>query len=358
MLGIDIGLSAIKLVELSRSGQRYRVEATAIEPLPKGAVEDRNPADLDEVSTALKRAIKVSGTRLRQAAVAVPTSSVIIRTIPMPLEFGEEEIEANIQLDASQYIPFPLEEIYLDFQIVAGSAKAGVGTQEVMLVASRQENVELRRDVLQDAGLKPVIVDVEAYALENTFQLVTQQLMKPVEDVEEGAARTAKLTGLVDIGQQITTVYVLRGGQMVFTREQTFGAEQLTTAVAEAYGLPPERAEISKRAGDLPEDYTTTLLEPFQRSLAEQIAQALQFFFSSDQYHMAHQNTLDRLVLMGGGAMTPGVDKVIGDRLEIPTIVGSPFVAMGNASRVNRYQLLRDAPLYAVACGLALRSFD
>jgi type IV pilus assembly protein PilM len=359
VLGIDISHSAVKLLELSRSGQRYRVEAMAFEPLPGDSMEDRNPADLDQVGAAIKRALKLSGTRLKQAAVAVPTSSVIIRTIPMPLEFNEDEIEANIQLDASQYIPFPLEEIYMDFQMVPGSAKAAAGTQEVMLVASRQENVELRRDVLQDAGLKTVIVDVEAYALENTSRLLPLPLL--LDDSQNGSPARGhdRLIALVDIGTVMTTLYVLQGDKVIFTREQSFGGEQLTLTIAEAYGLSRENAELAKKhPSELPEDYVTGVLAAFQQSAAEQINQALQFFFSSDHLHTGYPMTLAGIVLAGGGAITSGLDQAISEQLGIPTVLCNPFMKMESSPRVNRQILLRDAPLFAVACGLALRSFD
>jgi len=359
VLGIDISPSAVKLIELSRTGQRYKVEAIAFEPLPQGSMENRNPVDLDQVSDAIKRVVKASGTRLKQAAVAVPTSSVIIRTIPMPLEFGEDEIEANIQLDASQYIPFPLEEIYLDFQVVPDSAREAAGTQDVMLVASRQENVESRREVVQEAGLKPLIVDVEAYALENTFRLLPKRLLPGDKEEDTGSPKGDKLIALVDIGATITTVYILRGDKVVFIREQNFGGEQLTLAIAETYGLNRERADLYKRRPtDLPEDYATRILEGFYQSAADQINQALQFFYSSDHYHTTPLLKLDGVILGGGGAITPALDRALGEYLQIPTAICNPFMRMDYAIRINRHTLLRDAPLFAIACGLALRSFD
>lgn len=336
-LGIDISPSAIKLIELSRNGQRFQIDAIAIEPIPDGAVQNRNPADLDQVCAALRRAVKASGTGLRTAAVAVPTSSVITRTMPMPAPFGEDEIEASIQIEASQYIPFPLEEIYLDFQSRGLPAKGG-DTQEVMLVASRKENVDLREEVLREAGLKAAIVDVEAYALENAFALL---------------GRPAGPTALVDIGAAITTLYVVQDQSVVFAREQPFGGNQLTQAIADTYGLSRERAELAKRSGELSEDYPNTILAPFKQTAAEQIGNALQFFFSS-----SHYNAVANVVLVGGGAMVSGIDQVVSELLGIPAVVGNPFEQMGSGSRVNRRSLLRDAPLFAVACGLALRSFD
>jgi type IV pilus assembly protein PilM len=356
-LGIDIGPSAIKLVELSRSGPRFRVESFAIEPLGEGMVEDRNPADTDGVAEAIKRACRKAGTRARRAAVAVPTSSVITRTVPMPADFKEGDIEVNIAIEATQYIPYSIEEVYLDFE-AKGLSPASGDIQDVMLVATRKENVDTREATLKDAGLTPVIVDVEAYALENAFRLLMESLPKAGG---EGALSLTKardsLTALVDIGATLTTLYILQQDRVIFTREQRFGCDQLTVRIAEAYGLPRDQAEQAKRSGMVSEDYPTTILEPFKQLLAEQIGHGLQFFFSSDQYVSGRYN-VDTVVLGGGGATVVGLDRVVADVLGMTTVVANPFKNMGSAARVNSNALLRDAPSLLIACGLALRSFD
>jgi type IV pilus assembly protein PilM len=342
-LGIDISPSAIKLMELSRSGQRYQVEAMAVEPLPDGVMEDRNPTALDQIGAIIKRALKSSGTSLKKAAVAVPTSSVITRTIPMPADYGEDEIELNIQIEAAQYIPFPLEEIHLDFQML-GPSRNNEGMQDVMIVASRRENVDLREEALNEAGLKTVVVDVEAYALENIYPF-----MSGGAGTEGGDA----LTAVIDLGSTITTLYVLQSEKVIFTREQSFGGEQLTQAIADTYNMTKEQAELAKRSGEVSEDYPAAVLEPFKQSVASQIDNALQFFFSS-----SHYNSVDKIIMVGGVAMIPGLDQVVSTQLTIPTMVGNPFENMESAKRVNRRSLERDAPLFAVACGLAMRSLD
>ena len=358
MLGIDISPSAIKVVELSRSGSRFRVDAFAVEPLGEGMLEDRNPVDPDVVGGVIKRACRNAGTRTRRAGVAVPTSSVINRTVPMPIECSESDIESNISIEAAQYIPYPIEEIYLDFQI-KGSSQASAEQQDVLLVATRKENVDIREEALRAAGLIPVVVDVEAYALENAFRLIMDSLSRG--GGEGGGLNLSKsrdsLTALVDVGAAIATLYILQEDQVIFSREQSFGCDQLTMRIAETYGLSREQAERAKRTGQVAEDYTEMLLDPFKQITAEQIGHALQFFFSSDQY-VSGRYTVDNIVLMGGGAMLSGLDRVVADVLGITTIVANPFKNMGSAARVNSSALLRDAPLLVVAGGLALRSFD
>lgn len=357
ILGIDIGPSAVKLVELSRSGPRFRVEGFAIEPLNEGLMEDRNPADTDGVAEAVKRACRKAGARSRRAAVAVPTSSVITRTVPMPADFKEADVEANIAIEAAQYIPYPIEEVYLDFEARGLSPSSGE-MQDVMLVATRKENVDTRDATLKDAGLTPAIVDVDVYALENAFRLLMDGLPKTGNAEGGGATRErASLTALVDIGANLTNLYILQQDQVIFAREQRFGCDQLTVRIAEAYGLPREQAEQAKRSGMVNDDYPATVLEPFKQMLAEQIGHGLQFFFSSDQYVSGRYN-VDTIVLSGGGAAILGLDRVVADVLSIATVVANPFKNMGSAAKVNTNALLRDAPLLMIACGLALRSFD
>jgi len=357
ILGIDIGPSAVKLIELSRSGPRFRVEGFAIEPLSEGMVEDRNPIDTDGVAEAIKRAFRKAGARSRHAAVAAPTSSVITRTVPLPADFKESDIETNIAIEAAQYIPYPIEEVYLDFEI-KGLSPASSDMQDVMLVATRKENVDTREATLKIAGLTPTIVDVEAYAIENAFHLLLDSLPK---SGGEGTVNLAKeregLTALVDIGASLTNLYILQRDRVIFAREQRFGCDQLTTRIAETYGLPREQAEQAKRSGSVSEDYPEAILEPFKQMLAEQIGHGLQFFFSSDQYVSGRYN-VDTIVLCGGGAAILGLDRVVADVLGITTVVANPFKNMGSAARVNTNALLREAPLLMIACGLALRSFD
>ncbi|MGF1528577.1 MAG: type IV pilus assembly protein PilM [Candidatus Competibacterales bacterium] len=352
MLGVDLSPTAVKLVELSRSGKRIQIEAAAMEPLPEGAMTDRNPSDLDQLTAALKRAVKGSGTTLKKVALAVPTSSVITRTITMPAEYGEDEIEANIQVEAAQYVPFPLEEIYLDFQtqMSVDGRKTTADTQEVMIVASRRENVDLRDEVVKEAGLKAVVVDVEAYALENAFAL-----MRPVasgalvpSDGGSGDLRTA----LVEIGTGVMTLYVFDGDRVTFTREQIFGTEQLIQAMVDTYGMTREQAVQSRQSGELPADYLPMVVEPFRLAVAEQISNALQFFFSS-----SHYNSVDYVVLVGDGALVEELDEAVGGALGISTVIGNPFAEATIAKRVNRQMLQRNAPSFATACGLAMRSF-
>ncbi len=359
ILGVDISPSAVKLIELSRTGRRFRVEAFAIENFgDQVSSDDRHALDSEEAGAALKRAYRNSGARARRAAAAVPTSSVITRTVPMPGEFKESDLEINVPIEAAQYIPYPIEEIYLDFE-VRGPSLANADAQDVMLVASRKEVVDVREAVIKNADLIPVIVDVEAYSLENTFRLLADGLPKTSDQGGDISLskNQERLTALVDIGAALTNLYILQGESVIFNRERGFGCEQLTSRIVETYEMSWSQAEQAKRSGQVGDDYESAILEPFKQMLAEQIGHELQFFFSSDQF-ISDRHRVDTIVLAGGGASIVGLDRVVADVLNITTVVANPFKNMGSAARVNSSALMRDAPLLTIACGLAIRSFD
>ncbi|WP_241546918.1 pilus assembly protein PilM [Thiohalobacter thiocyanaticus] len=343
LVGLDISSTAVKLLELSRSGDRYRVESYAVEPLPPNSVVEKSVTDADAVGEAVRRAVKRSGTRARHAAVAVAGSSVITKIIPMPASLSDADMEAQIELEADQYIPYPLEEVYKDFEVLGPSAN-NPDTVDVLLAASRSENVDMRRAAVEAGGLDTKVVDIEAYALENAFSLLSSQL----ED--EGIEKTV---AVVDIGATMTTLNVLHDLKIIYTRDQVFGGKQLTEEIMRRYGLSYEEAGMAKRQGGLPDNYVPEVLEPFKEAMAQQVNRSLQFFFSSSQY-----NSIDQIVLAGGSASIPGVDSLIQDQLGIDTLIANPFANMSLASRIKTQSLSNDAPALMIACGLALRSFD
>ncbi len=353
-LGVDISPSAVKVMEVSRKGKRLQVEACAIESLPEGIFEDFKLNDIDQVATALKQAVKTSGTRLRKAAVAMPTAGVIMRTLTMPIEYGETEIEDAIQIDAAQYIPFPIDDIYLDFE-PRGASRGSRDSQDVMIVAARRELVDLRREVLEEAGLKCLIVDVETYSLENTFRLLASELYFSGDDMDDdNISRLNTIrTAVVDVGAYTSSLYVFQGERVMFTRDQPIGCSMLTQAIADTYELSRDQAKLAQRTSDLPSDYEPSVLEPFRQSVAEQLSNALQFYYSSGNY-----NSVDGIVLVGGGGMIEGLERTLSARIGVPATVCNPFSTFATAKRVNRHGLMRDASLYAVACGLAMRSLD
>ncbi len=343
LIGVDISSTAVKVLQLSQTGGRYRVEHYAVEPLPPNAVVEKNLVEVEAVGEAIRRAINRSGTKTRFAAAAVSGSAVITKLIPMlASDANDEGLEDLVQSEAGQYIPYPLEEVSLDFEVV-GPVKDNPEMVNVLLAASRTENVEARAAALEVGGLEARVIDVEAFAMENAFQLVSEQLSVPRDG----------LVAVVDIGATMTTLIVLKNQRAVYTREQVFGGKQLTDEVMRRYGLTYEEAGLAKRQGGLPESYEIEVLEPFKEAMVQQISRLLQFFYAGSEY-----SRVDQLVLAGGCASIPGVSEMVQEQMGVPAIIANPLAGMSLSSRVQAHSLAQDAPALMIACGLALRSFD
>ena len=340
-IAVDISSTAVKLLQLSQAGDRYRVEHYAIEPLPPNAVVDKNIVEPETVGEAIRRAMARCGSKAKYAVGAVAGSAVITKLIPMPAELTEDDLESQVELEAVNYIPYPIEEVSLDFEVV-GSAPGNDEMVQVLLVASRSENVETRASALELGGLTARVMDVETFAIENAFGLLPEA---------EGAGDG--LVALVDIGATMTTLYVLRNGRSLYSREQVFGGKQLDDEVMRRYGLNLEEARLAKRQGGLPDTYQAEVLQPFREALVQQVSRLLQFFYAGSEF-----NRVDHIVLAGGTASTPGVAPMVEEHLGVPTAVANPLANMTLGPRVQASTLAQDAPSLMIAAGLALRNFD
>ena len=344
LFGLDISSSSVKMLEIVDAGKgTFRVDRYAIEPLPRDAVLDGNINNLEAVTESVRRAHKRMGTRTKHVAMAVPNGAVITKKIVVAASLREEELEIQVESEANQYIPFALEEVNLDFQSL-GPAANNPEEQEVLIAATRKEKVEDRIAVAESAGLKALVMDVESFAQHAALALVVQQLPNGGKDQN---------IAVVDVGANVMNVTVLRNDQSVYTREQAFGGSQLTQDIVSRYGMSPEEAENAKRSGGLPDDFEVEVLRPFMENLATEVQRALQFFFTSTQYH-----TVDHILLAGGSAVIQGLDEVVNNRTQVPTSVANPFAAMQTSMRVQLKRLMIDAPSLIVACGLAMRRFD
>lgn len=344
LLGVDISSTSIKLVELADAGKGVvRLERYVVEQLPKDVVTDGNIANLDQVSEALKRGWKRLGSRNRNCALALPAAMVITKKIIVPSGQKEEDLELTVEAEANQYIPFALDEVNLDFQIL-GPAPNNPDEVEILIAASRKEKVEDRVAIAEAAGLRPRVMDVESYATQDAFQMIAPSL--PANGRDQNIA-------LVDVGAHVMHFYVLRNNQILFSRDQAFGGNQLTHEIQRAFNLSPEEAESAKKNAGLPENYDADVLQPFMETLALEITRALQFFFTSTSY-----SQVDQVVLAGGCALIPGLDELVAKRAGVNAIVGNPFANMSVSDRIRPRQLAADAPLLLIACGLALRGFD
>jgi type IV pilus assembly protein PilM len=344
LIGLDISTSGVKLVELSEAGKNeLRLERYASEPLPRGAVVDGNIENIEQVSDAVSRVLKKSGTRAKLVALGLPPAAVITKKIILPAGLSEEELEVQVESEANQYIPFALDEVSLDFDVI-GPVQNSPEDVEVLLAASRKEKVEDRVAVVETIGLKPTVMDIESYAARAAIDRIASQM--------PGAGQ-GQIIALFQIGAQVTHISMLLDGQLLYEREQPFGGNQLTQDIVRTYGLSQEEAEAKKRSGDLPEGYEAELLEPFLESAALEVTRAIQFFFTSTPY-----TRVDQILLAGGCAVLPGLVDIVASRTQVSTSIVSPFKGMQLSSSVREKQLRADAPAYLVACGLAMRRFD
>ena len=344
IIGLDIGTTAVKLVELSDAGKgMLRVERYVIERLPRDALTDGNIANLDQVAETLRIAWKTLGTRVRNVALALPSSAVITKKILVPASLKGIDLENQIEAEANQVIPFSLDEVNLDFQVLGPSPGSAEDVQ-VLLAAARKERVEDRVAAVEAAGLKALIMDVESYATQAAYEQIAHLLPN------SGGGQTV---GLIDIGAQNMHINVLHDNDSVYLREHGFGGNQLNNEISRRYGMSSEEAETAKRKGSLPESYDMEVLQPYGETLAMEIGRALQLFTTSTQYRK-----VDQILLAGGGAMIPGIDEVVAQRTGTPTLVVNPFASMAVGTKIRPQALTADAPSLFVACGLAMRRFD
>ena len=341
LVGVDISSTTVKLLELSVKNGRYWVESYAVMPLPENSVVEKSILNPEAVADALERVVNLANPHTTHVAIAVPTSMVIHKIIEMDADMSDEEREVQIRMDAEQYIPFPLDEVSLDFEVLPDRL-ANPNRVNVLLVATRTENVDTRVEVLELAGLVAKVADVESYAMERAFSVFADRL-----------PMGANTVGILDIGHTMTTLSVMQKGKIIYTREQVFGGRQLTQDVQSRYGLSFEEAGRAKKERTLPDDYDTEVLEPFLDAVVQQAARSLQFFFSSSQF-----NEIDHILLAGGIANIPGLAKLLQQKLGYRVTIANPFLQMGFSPQIDIKKIENDASSLMVACGLALRSFD
>jgi type IV pilus assembly protein PilM len=343
MVGIDIGSHSIKAVLLSEIENGFRLEALAIEPMPKGAMSERAIQDIEAIGniiTKLKRKLPKS---LKSAAVAVSGQTVITKVIFMDVSLTDAELESQIEIEADSLIPYPLDEVSLDFERLSTN-EADPSKMNVLLSAARTESIEARVGALEVADLEAKVVDVESYALSRSMDIYYQQL--PTDAFN-------KCVAVVDIGAVLMLVSVVQGGETIYTRDQVFGGDQYTNSIVAYYNKGFDEAEIGKTSGDLPPNYTFEVLAPFQTSLLQQVRRAVQMFLTT-----SGKDQIDYIVLTGGTAMINGLDRLLIEELGIHSVVAEPFVNMEVAPKVDRNVMKRHRTQFAIATGLALRSFS
>uniref|UniRef100_A0A0G4HZ29 SHS2 domain-containing protein n=1 Tax=Chromera velia CCMP2878 TaxID=1169474 RepID=A0A0G4HZ29_9ALVE len=344
LVGVDVSASAIKLVELSGDFDNPEVVAFAVEPVPGGAIVDRQINEPEALAAAIRRAVQRAHTKTRRVAMAVPGASVISKVIPMPASMNESDMEEQIAVEADQYIPYPISEVSLDFEVIGPSA-SDPDALDVLLAACRRDQVDNLTRVLELAELVPAVVDAEPFALENACTFLRGQMPNHGKDCTVAVA---------DIGNTTMQINVLHNGDSIFSREHNIGGRMLTEEIARAYDMDIADAARAKKEGGLPEDFETTILQPFLDELAVQIDRSFQMFFSGGQ--VTHQ--IDQLLVAGGSAYLNGMAERFALRLQIPVERALPLSTMKMARQLKKTTLEQNECALLLALGLASRTFD
>jgi len=343
MVGIDIGSHAVKAVLLNQGTNGYVLEAIATEPMPRGAVIDREIQDIEAVGKVVAKLRKKISSSVTQAAAAVSGQTVITKVIYMDVALSEEELASQIEIEADSLIPYPLDEVSLDFESLDVN-ESDPSKINVLLSAARTESVETRVSALEAGGFDAKVIDVESYAISRTFDLCLSMLPDDATD---------KLVAIVDIGATMTLFSVTDAGKHIYSRDQIFGGEQYTRSIVSYYNKSYEEAEEAKISNDLPPNYTFEVLAPFHTILVQQIRRAMQMFLTS-----SGKTNVDYLVVSGGTALVEGVQELLTEELGVHTIIANPFEGMELSKQIDQEELERTAPQFMVAAGLALRSFS
>lgn len=339
LLGIDIGSTSLKIVELSRSGRNVAVQNAGIYPIAPNTIIEGKIADVPTLAQTLRKAVAMMRTKAKNVAVAVPGSAVITRVLEMPADLTEDELETQLLMEAEQYIPYSLDEVAVDFTVIESAGEESEQVK-VLLAACRKEAIDALTETVEQADLESKIVDVEPFCLERVYPLLADQL----EEDNDG------LIAVVDCGATNLRINVLDQGSTVYSREESFGTKQLSEEIQRRYGLSEEEALNAERDGDLPGDYEQEVLSPFRDSLIQQISRSLQFFYSSTSY-----SHLDCLILSGGIASNKELASMTESKIEVPVIAGNPFKHMPSSDRISAKQLGNISPSLLIATGLALR---
>ncbi|WP_249976886.1 type IV pilus assembly protein PilM [Vreelandella olivaria] len=341
LIGVDITSATVKLLELKQCNDNYQVESYAVRPLREGAVVERRIRDINDVANVLSRAVEHAKPSTRKAAVAVPASAAITKTLTFPASLSEDEIEERIATESDRHIPFPFSEVAFDFQCL-GPAPFDEDQQQVVLVACRQQDVTQLTETLERAGLEPAAVDVETFAMERSLAELRRQL-----NVEN---EPAACVGLVDIGANMNAFHVVRDGYIVYSRDTVFGGRQLTDAIRDHYAMSIDEAGFAKKRGGLPSDYQEKVLNPFLETVVQQVGRSLQLYYTAGRQH-----EVQHIVLAGGSSVIPGLAERIAEDSGMSVTIANPFQRMRVNKRLNLEALTNDAPAMLTAGGLAMR---
>ena len=341
LVGLDIGSSAVKAIELKPSGKAYKVTAFGSEPVPPDSIVDGAIIDGAAVVEAIRRLFDSRNIKTKEVAASLSGNAVIVKKIALPA-MTQAELAESIYWEAEQYIPFDIQDVNLDYQILdAGSAAAGKSTMDVLLVAAKKEKIADYTGVIAQAGRSAVVVDVDAFALQNAFEVNY--------GIEPG-----QVVVLLNVGASATNINILQGDQSVFTRDIAIGGNAYTEAVQKELNLAFEQADQLKRGVPV-EGASFEDARPVLRAVTENVMLEVQKTFDFFKATAASEK-VDRIVISGGASRAEGFIEMLTERFEAPVEVFDPFKKVAfDAKKFNVDSAEEIGPTVAVAVGLALR---
>ncbi len=343
LVGLDIGDSSVKVVELKDlgKGRGFQLAKLGWEPLPGEAIVDGAIMDSQVVIGAIQRLFQRLRIRNLDVATALYGHSVIVKRISLPT-MGEAELAESIHWEAEQYIPFAIEDVHLDYQILEGSSLSGEGNMDVLLAAAKKDKINDYAAVISQAGLNPIAVDIAAFALQNTFEVNYE--FEPHQVI-----------ALVDLGAAVASITVLHGGTSVYWRDINIGGSQYTDAIQKELNLSAEQAERLKR-GDEIEGVTYERILPILAGVTEDVGSEIQKTLDFFKQISAADEPLDRLYLTGGASQVVHLKESLADRLKTQVEILNPFRKIPPASREVTPEMINEMmPTASVSVGLALR---
>ncbi len=341
LVGLDIGSSAVKAVELKQAGKGYKVTGFGSEPIPPDSIVDGAIIDAAAVADAIRRLFDSRGIKTKDVAASLSGNAVIVKKITLPV-MTEAELGESIYWEAEQYIPFDIQDVNLDYQILdKGDAASGKGTMEVLLVAAKKEKIADYTGVIAQAGRAAVVVDVDAFALQNAYEINY--------GIDPGA-----VVVLLNAGASATNINILQGDQSVFTRDISIGGNAYTEALQRELSVPYDSADALKRGIPI-EGASYDEARPVLRAVTENMMLEIQKTFDFFKATAA-SDKIDRIVLSGGASRAEGFTEMLSERFEAPVEPFDPFKRIGFEGKKFQVDAPADiAPTVAVAVGLALR---
>lgn len=343
VLGIDISTNSVKVIEISTRNGLHRIEAYGCMALPPDFVDHSQIRNVSAVANCIKQLILQKGMNSKLAFIALPDSAVISKGLQISDGFDESEIEELILMEADKYIPFPIDEINMDFELIGRSSK-NPSMNDVLFVAARSENVNSRVDAVSKAGLLVKSVDVVSFAIERIMSLLTPELLKHEKNT---------VVAVIDIGDEYANLFVLSGLKLVYTREDEFGSKQLVNDIMSQYGVGVAEALRIKTAKLWPDDYDKNIINPFVDALLLYVRRALQFFYST-----SHYEAIGHIFLAGDVSCINNLAMRVQEGTDIPTTLANPLQVMSLSNNVRLTSLVDAAPSLLIACGLALRKIE